>query len=330
MATTKYEVFTRYFNEVASVIVENPSDVKWISSEDWRAIAEFSTEWDAILASPTAIDIHTCFEILPNTKLKTSLPNTWTQPTTVTISETQYPDSYVYNRQKKIMQKIVGSMEATYSSLTDGPWETVKTGTSSNAVAIYKFVSSPMELGYMTKNETDFDLITLESTEGRDLDVYGTVTYYTVADGYYDIVDEVRERYVAKANYLKKYEKGLASKEEIAVLRPSSNTFDESLDMEYYQNVIDESNANNPKYNFIYIYDGLVKYYPKNPGSATYKNFWIYDRMKRIELDPWFLYSVHASLASALEKAEQLVQKIGLKAIRIGKIVELDQYIDIY
>ena len=55
----------------------------------------------------------------------------------------------------------------------------------------------------------------------------------------------------------------------------------------------------------------------------------LYERMKRIKENPWFLYSTHASLTSAMEKAQNLVDLIGKNNVMIGKVVPLDQYIDI-
>ena len=54
-----------------------------------------------------------------------------------------------------------------------------------------------------------------------------------------------------------------------------------------------------------------------------------YDNMKRIKLDPWFLYSTHASLNSAMTKAKELVNILGKDAVKIGKVIPLDQYIEI-
>ena len=114
------------------------------------------------------------------------------------------------------------------------------------------------------------------------------------------------------------------------------------LDLEMYQKVIDESNANNPKYDMIFMYDGIGHItFPgyndiptkvdKNPPDSDSKIApeIYYERMKRIKLDPWFFHSTHASLKSAMAKAEELVNILGKDAVKIGKVVPLDQYIDI-
>ena len=106
------------------------------------------------------------------------------------------------------------------------------------------------------------------------------------------------------------------------------------LDQEKYQIVIDESNAGNPKYDMVFMYDGIATvtgegllHPPQN--STQGKPYLYYERMKRIKLDPWFLYSSHGSLRSAMSRANQLINIMGKDAVKIGKVVSLDQYIEI-
>lgn len=106
------------------------------------------------------------------------------------------------------------------------------------------------------------------------------------------------------------------------------------LDQEKYQIVIDESVATNPKYDMVFMYDGVTSITGQNTLNPTTNNtdnapYMIYERMKRIKLDPWFLYSSHSSLQSAMTRAKQLVNILGKNSVKIGKVVSLDQYIDI-
>lgn len=82
----------------------------------------------------------------------------------------------------------------------------------------------------------------------------------------------------------------------------------------------------NEKYNMLFIYAGQEIYYEGSSGSIPYV---VIDRFQRIFASPWFVHSTHASLNSAMTKAEALVKKIGHDNIKIGKIVDLEQYIDI-
>jgi len=106
------------------------------------------------------------------------------------------------------------------------------------------------------------------------------------------------------------------------------------LDQEKYQIVIDQSQAGNPKYDMVFMYDGIASITGEGILNAPTSNiagkpYLHYERMKRIKLDPWFLYSSHGSLRSAMTRANQLINIMGKDAVKIGKVVALDQYIEI-
>lgn len=54
-----------------------------------------------------------------------------------------------------------------------------------------------------------------------------------------------------------------------------------------------------------------------------------YERFKRFEFSPWFVYSNCGSLKQALAKAEELVNIVGIDNLIIGKVVDLTQYIEL-
>lgn len=103
--------------------------------------------------------------------------------------------------------------------------------------------------------------------------------------------------------------------------------------------IIDQISVNNPKYDMIFMYDGIFRYdndpncdatyHEQSPGCEHQKPYIYADRMKRISFDIWFLHSVHGSLASAMAKANSLVNIVGKDSIKIGKVVPLDKYIEI-
>lgn len=106
------------------------------------------------------------------------------------------------------------------------------------------------------------------------------------------------------------------------------------LDTDLYQIVIDESVATNPKYDMVFLYDGVTSVTGELPINADNNDtsnepIVLYEKMKRIKSDPWFLYSTHASLQSAMAKARELVNLLGKDSVQIGKVVELDQFIEI-
>ena len=106
-----------------------------------------------------------------------------------------------------------------------------------------------------------------------------------------------------------------------------------------YEIIINESLATNSKFDMVFMYDGIAylqsdfeDYNPEKNDQATkvYQNPYLYyDRMKRIKLDPWFLISTHASLNSAMIRAKELINILGKDGVKIGKVVPLDQYIEI-
>ena len=87
------------------------------------------------------------------------------------------------------------------------------------------------------------------------------------------------------------------------------------------------NNASNPKFNMFFMYKARdFKYSSTSTSSYPYV---LMDRMERVPLSPWFVHSTHASLSSAITKTRALANLIGHENIKIGKIVPLDQYIEI-
>ena len=76
-----------------------------------------------------------------------------------------------------------------------------------------------------------------------------------------------------------------------------------------------------------------TSYFPEKPlfnskGDDEEQTL-LYDKMRRIKGDPWFLFSKHSSLKSAMENAKRLVDIYGIEAVRIGKEVDLTQYLTV-
>lgn len=126
-----------------------------------------------------------------------------------------------------------------------------------------------------------------------------------------------------------------------------------------------ESLMDNPKYDMMFIYDGVescigpeADHAEMSPastaaggtGAERIQEFVggqdppaapsfvskhtqaevYYEKMKRIETTaPWFLYATCASLIAAMAKAEEIVKIMGAENVIIGKIVNLGEYIDI-
>jgi hypothetical protein len=106
-----------------------------------------------------------------------------------------------------------------------------------------------------------------------------------------------------------------------------------------------ESRSSNPKYDMMFVYDGLTECLGADGAKSTKYGSGqpipdptddrgpahiYYERMKRIDGPaPWFEYATCASLTVAMRKAEELVNIMGKENVIIGKIVNLKEYIDI-
>lgn len=105
------------------------------------------------------------------------------------------------------------------------------------------------------------------------------------------------------------------------------------LDNQLSELITDETNASNPKYDMVFIYDGITSATGQDkrhaPADTSSPPIVYYERMKRINVTPWFLYATCASLNAAMTKATELVGIIGKENVIIGKVVALDQYIEI-
>lgn len=119
-------------------------------------------------------------------------------------------------------------------------------------------------------------------------------------------------------------------KEALETCYISGDNKDSERDINVYEDlVINNSYINNPKYDMIFIWDGLGFF--DGPTDPTHKvhNQLYFDKMKRVTFRPWFFHSTYHSLKAALDKAEKLVDMFGQENVMVCKNVALDKYIDI-
>lgn len=107
-------------------------------------------------------------------------------------------------------------------------------------------------------------------------------------------------------------------------------------DAKNQQIITDETTPSNPKYDMIFMYEGLGKeeadraVYNESPFSANnIVPYVYYDNMKRVTINPWFFFAQYGSLQAAMTKAAELANIMGTDGVMIGKDVALDQYIEI-
>ena len=90
--------------------------------------------------------------------------------------------------------------------------------------------------------------------------------------------------------------------------------------------IIEGNRATNPKFDMLFVYDGRDVMYSTLDGKLPYV---LTDKMDRIKISPWFVHSTYGALSSAMLKAQELIKWLGKDNVRIGKVVPLEQYIDI-
>lgn len=131
-------------------------------------------------------------------------------------------------------------------------------------------------------------------------------------------------------------------------------------DLAHYDTISSQTNVSNPKYDMIFMYNGIgqvkgpvfesncspaveTEDYGQFDGTSTTNKFCrnaaandshqqpyvYYDNMRRVNFDIWFEHSIHASLISAMTKANELVNIVGKNNVKIGKVVPLDKFIQI-
>ena len=126
-----------------------------------------------------------------------------------------------------------------------------------------------------------------------------------------------------------------------AIARMHKNA--KALDRALNTIIADETHSDNPKYDMIFVYTGFSPCVgPKRQNTATSSGGDVvdkdesdnpqvyYERMQRIDIKaPWFLYATCASLQAAMTKAEDIIRIMGTSNVMIGKVVDLEEYIEI-
>lgn len=101
--------------------------------------------------------------------------------------------------------------------------------------------------------------------------------------------------------------------------------------------MVEQSKPTNPKYEMIFMYNGIGKCEAEESTLNANQNntdppitpYVYYDEMKRVKCNPWFFYEQFGSLQAAMNRSAELVNIFGKGNVLIGKEVALDQYIDI-
>ena len=114
-------------------------------------------------------------------------------------------------------------------------------------------------------------------------------------------------------------------------ISPISSNSNDNTDI-YQKLIIDSSTIQNPKYDMIFVWDGLGYYTSQQVDKNGHVESQVqlyYDKMKRISFRPWFFHSVYHSLTAIMTTAQKLVDLFGKDHVMMGKEVNLKQYIEI-
>lgn len=188
---------------------------------------------------------------------------------------------------------------------------------------------------YHTANSTEYNRIKTQLLSGalkeNQLSVV-QIEIYTTCRRYEELDNNIKKKKVVTEYCIVEPADSLYQDQNGRFAKDKANR-----DLELYEYVVKEARADNPKYDMVFMYDGIASAESRN-GLADYHPpqnddkqvpYVHYDRMKRIKLDPWFLHSTHGSLESAMKKAKTLVNILGKNAVKVGKVVPLEQYIEI-
>ena len=112
-----------------------------------------------------------------------------------------------------------------------------------------------------------------------------------------------------------------------------------NLDTRFNDLIQDSNQLSNPKYDMLFYFDGVetmdgeTNRRNRQPvtkgGTPYYQTKLFYQKMKRLDMCPWVLYATVASLTVVLEKANEIVNIMGVENVLVGKVVALEQYIEI-
>ena len=299
MAATQYQIFCKYFNETVNKIVSNESPKEWVSAEEWYKCkiaynVKTPSQSNALVTSQNSLN------------------------TTVQKGKT-YRDLYDALKVKMTTEDPITKRKLLYSDL------------STEEKIVYDLCSRYEEIIEMIGD----DRCVLEYAMIRPLD---QMTYNT---------------------------SGSNSQQELA----QNKKLAKKTDAEIYNVAFDQNRNDNPKYDMLFTYNGMiqtdeqidlykykttVKSAPQTtPGQVPVEAFkpymkvnqtapgsnvrevvetspmCMYEKMERLKVSPWFYICTCNSLITAMNKARELVDMYGKEAVKIGKVVPLDQYIEI-
>ena len=312
MAATQYQIFCKYFNENVNKIVSNESSKEWISAEEWY---QCKTAYNVTNASQTNALLISQDSI--NTSITKGSPYRILYDALLAKMDTDDPITG-----RRLTYDLLSNEEKIVYDLCSRYEEIIKMIGNNDCVIEYAMIRPLDHLSYSY------------STDDRNFDKQGTERELKRAaksidsDLYNVIFDQNR-------NDNPKYDM-------IFTYNGMTQT-SEQFDLYKYKTTVktgDNSGA------YTVVTPGCVPIEsfnpPKTPGeretvvtlttvteAPDMAPSCMYERMERLKVSPWFYICTCNSLIAAMNNARELVDIYGKDAVKIGKIVPLDQYIEI-
>ena len=312
MAATQYQIFCKYFNENVNKIVSNESSKEWISAEEWYQCkiaynVTNASQTNALLISQdsinTSITKGSPYRILYNAllaKMNTDDPVTGRRLTYDLLSNEEKIVYDLCSRYEEII-KMIGNDDCVIEYAMIRPLDHLS-------------YSYRRDDRYFDKKGTERNLKRAAKSIDSDL---------------YDVVFDQNRNDNPKYDMLFTYN-GMTQTNEQLDLYKYKTTIKTGDNFGAYTVVtpghVPIESFNPPKTpgeNESVVTLTTVTEAPEVPPSC------MYERMERLKVSPWFYICTCNSLITAMNKARELVDIYGKDAVKIGKIVPLDQYIDI-
>ena len=312
MAATQYQIFCKYFNENVNKIVSNESSKEWISAEEWYQCkiaynVTNASQTNALLISQDSI----------NTSITKGSPYRILYDALLAKMDTDNPITG-----RRLTYDLLSNEEKIVYDLCSRYEEIIKMIGNDDCVIEYAMIRPLDHLSYSyRRDDRYFDKKGVERSIKR--------AAKSIDSDLYNVVFDQNRNDNPKYDMLFTYN--------------GMTQTNEQLDLYKYKTTI-KTGDNSGAYTVVTPGHVPIESFnpPKTPGenesvvtlttvteAPEIAPSCMYERMERLKVSPWFYICTCNSLITAMNKARELVDIYGKDAVKIGKIVPLDQYIEI-
>lgn len=358
MAATQYQIFCKYLSESTNKIVSNSSEKEWVSAQTWyqAKVAYNVTNKDAKNAMVLAIDSvntnvargSTYRELYDAIRVKMETPDP------VTHKRLKYTDLSVEEKKAyDLCQKYLDILDMVANDKCVIEYAMIRPYDELIVVAPFKDTEdSSLDYHHGGHVTADYGK-TYKPTLRGALEGSAKVLDGDLAKILYEQLDSARNE---KYDMLFTFAGMVQTDEQLdgwiceGVLCTARNyryySGDQVLEYlspnwhqapnlkpgeEYAIGSLPVRSFNGP-YNVPSIRDGYASITVDDVSfSDTDKEICsaVYEGMERLQIQPWFLVATCNSLRAAMTKVEQLISIYGKDAVKLGKVVPIEQYIEI-